>query len=340
MKTLTFLVPCYNVQSTLRRCLDSMLVADIIDDIEILAINDGSKDNTLDILHEYEEQYPTVVRVIDKPNGGWGTAINIGIREAQGKYLKEVDSDDWVSTKNLRSYMTTLKKTDCDYVATEYQDYFKADDSFLLHTYQGDCYNQALSISDFWSRYPGAWGFPIHAVTFRTELLKEMNLTVGDRYYCDLEYILYPLPFVKTITVLNIPISVYFHGSDEQSTGPAGYKKHYNDYLNLAKRLVVFSNTLPETTISPVRKCIADNVQGVINFAYNLLLSPTYMGKDNIEPIRKDFDLWLKNEGPLYYRTGNSLKKRGLPYLKLWRKLGINILSIKNNNILELLLIR
>lgn len=309
-----------------------MLVDDILDEIEILAINDGSKDDTIDILREYETQHPTVIRVIDKPNGGWGTAINAGIREAQGKYLKEVDSDDWVCTGNIKPYIEFLKKNDSDYVATEYQDYFKADDSFLLHTYQSDCYSQALSIADFWSKYPKAWGFPIHSVTFRTALLQEMNLTVGDRYYCDLEYILYPLPFVKTITVLDIPVSIYFHGSDEQSTGPAGYKKHYKDYLDLAKRLVTFSNTLPEATISPVRKCIVDNVQGVINFAYTLLLSPTYMGKEAIEPIRKDFDLWLKNEGPLYYRTGNNLIKRGLPYLKLWRKLGINILSIKSNN--------
>lgn len=327
MTTLTFLVPCYNVAGTIRRCLDSMLVPEILDDIEILAINDGSTDDTLDILHEYESKYPSVIRVIDKPNGGWGTAINLGIREAQGKYLKEVDSDDWVTTENLKPYIDFLKGSDCDYVATEYQDFFNVDNRFLLHTYQNDCYNQVLSISDFWSNYPKAWGFPIHSITFRTALLKEMNLTVGDRYYCDLEYILYPLPHVKTITVLNLPISIYFHGSEEQSTGPAGYKKHYKDYLDLAKRLVIFSNTLPESTIAPVRKCITDNVQGVINFAYTLLLSPTYMGKDDIDPIRKDFDLWLKANGPLYYRTSNDLKKKGLPYLRLWRKLGINILS-------------
>lgn len=329
MKTLTFLIPCYNVESCVRHCIDSMLINDILDDIEILAINDGSKDNTIDILRDYETKYPSVIRVIDKENGGWGTAINLGIREAQGKYLKEVDSDDWVCTENLKPFIAYLKKSDCDYVATEYKDFFKADDSFLLHSYQNDCYNQDLSISDFWLRYPKAWGFPIHSVTFRTDLLKDMNLTVGDRFYCDLEYILYPLPVVKTISVLNIPISVYFHGSDEQSTGLSGYKKHYKDYIDLAKRLVTFYNTLPEATIAPVRKCIIDNIQGVINFAYILLLSPTYLGKEAIDPIRKDFDLWLKNNGSLYYHTSNELKKRGLPYLKLWRKLGVNILSMK-----------
>ncbi len=328
MKTLTFLVPCYNVEHCVRHCIDSMLVDAILDDIEILLINDGSKDNTLDILQEYEAKYPETVKVIDKPNGGWGTAINLGIREANGKYLKEVDSDDWVCSENLKSYIDFLKKTTCDYIATEYSDFFKADDSHLLHTYQEECYNQTLSISDFWAKYPKAWAFPIHSVTFRTDLLKEMNLTVGDRYYCDLEYILYPLPYIQTITVLNLPISVYFHGSDEQSTGPAGYKKHYKDYLDLAKRLVSFSNNLPETTIAPIRKCLIDNIEGIVNFAYTLLLSPTYMGKESIDDIRKDFDSWLKEQGPFYYRSGNDLKKKGVPYLKLWRKLGVNILTI------------
>ena len=331
MKTITFIIPCYNVASTLRRCIDSMLAEELLDDIELLAINDGSTDDTLAILRDYETQYPTVIRVLDKPNGGWGTAINLGIREAQGKYLKEVDSDDWVTTENLEPYIEFLKSTNSDYVATEYQDFHgsalrPAEQPYTLHSYQPDCYNQTLTISDFWSKYPKAWGFPIHSVTFRTALLKEINLTLGDRYYCDLEYILYPLPHVKTITVLNLPISVYFHGNDEQSTGSAGYKKHYNDYLDLAKRLVTFSNTLPDSTIAPVKKCITDNVQGVINFAYTLLLSPTFMGKDDIDPIRKDFNLWLKTNGPLYYRTGNDIKKKGLPYLRLWRKLGINIL--------------
>ena len=79
-KTLTFLVPCYNVEHCVRHCIDSMLVDPILDDIEILLINDGSKDKTLEILREYETKYPDTVRVIDKPNGGWGTAINLGVR--------------------------------------------------------------------------------------------------------------------------------------------------------------------------------------------------------------------------------------------------------------------
>ena len=330
MRTLTFLVPCYNVEGTVRRCIDSMLVDSILNDIEIVAINDGSTDSTIDILREYEKKYPSVIRVIDKPNGGWGTAINLGIREAQGKYLKEVDSDDWVCSENLENYINALKKSECDYIATEYFDFFNTDSSQLLHSYQRECYNQSLSIADFWNNYPKAWGFPIHSVTFRTALLKEINLTVGDRYYCDLEYILYPLPYIKTITVIDIPISIYFHGSDEQSTGPAGYKKHYKDYIDLAKRIVNFSNSLPEATIEPVKRCIADNVQGVVNFVYTLLLSPTYLGNESLEETRKVFDKWLKADGPLFYQIGNRLKKKGVPYLRLWRKLGVNVLTLGN----------
>ena len=103
MITVTFLVPCYNVSGCVRRCVDSMLDTAVLDDIEILLINDGSTDNTSEVLHEYKKRYPSVVRVIDKANGGWGTVINLGIREAKGKYIKEVDADDWVRTENLKA---------------------------------------------------------------------------------------------------------------------------------------------------------------------------------------------------------------------------------------------
>ena len=227
MKTLTFLIPCYNVSSCVSHCIDSMLVDDLFDDIEILLINDGSKDNTLDILHQYEKKYSSVIRVIDKENGGWGTAINLGIREAKGKYLKEVDADDWVSSENLKEYIAFLKNNDIDYIATNYTEYFKTTDKYERHIYQKDIYNKPMSLNDFWENHSNAWDFPIHAITYRTQVLQDNNIKVGDRYYGDIEYNLYSLPYVQTICVLPINVTIYFRGSNEQSTSTSGYTKHY-----------------------------------------------------------------------------------------------------------------
>lgn len=330
MKIVTFLVPCYNVSDCVRHCLDSILsIASLHEKIEVLAINDGSKDNTLEILQEYKTQYPNAVKVLDKPNGGWGTVINMGIREAKGKYLKEIDADDWVESENLQAYIANLEQLeDCDFIATEYKDYMKATNTYIPHTYLPQCYKQLLPLGEFWEKYPKAWCFPIHAITYRTTFLREINLTVGDRFYTDIEYILFPLPYIKNLIALPLNITVYFHGSDEQSTGPLGYRKHYKNYLDLVKRLVIFSNNLPINTIQPIRQCLFDNIQGIINFSYKILLSPVYMGAtDDIQKECKEYDDWIRINASEHYKASNRVKVKGIPYIKIWRLFRINILN-------------
>ena len=68
MKILSIAVPCYNSQEYMRKCVDSLLKGG--EDVEIIIVNDGSKDDTSKIAHEYEEKYPTIIRAVDKENGG------------------------------------------------------------------------------------------------------------------------------------------------------------------------------------------------------------------------------------------------------------------------------
>lgn len=260
MKTITFLVPCYNVEGCVHRCLDSMLVDDIIDDIEILAINDGSTDGTLNILYEYEKQHPAAIRVIDKPNGGWGTAINLGIREARGKYLKEVDSDDWVCSESLKEYVDFLKANEIDYIATDYTEYSKQTDHYERRSYKKEIYNNPMSLNAFWEQHPTAWNFPIHAITYRTQMLRDSEMKVGDRYYGDIEYNLYSLPHVRSICVLPINITVYFRGSDGQSTSTKGYARHYKDFAQMSMRITQFYKKLPSTLQPNLHRFIESTV--------------------------------------------------------------------------------
>ena len=332
MKTLSFLVPCYNVESCVHNCIDSMLVEDILDDIEILLINDGSKDNTLDILKEYETKYPSTIRIINKENGGWGTAINLGIRETQGKYLKEVDADDWIDTKNLKAYIEHLKTLDCDYIATEYTEYFKATDKYELHTYQQDIYNKTMSLNDFWDFFPTAWDFPIHAITYRTKMLRDNSIKVGERYYGDIEYNLYPLPYVNTICVLPINVTIYFRGSDVQSTSTKGYAKHYKDYVKMSQRLVCFHHTLPSSIQSKLYQFINGTVKGTVLKAYNLMMSPVYAGKEeNVCNELKQYDRWLRENDDKLYKFCGRQRKHGIAYIRMWRWFGINVMKLTHH---------
>lgn len=307
-----------------------MLVKESFDDIEILLIDDGSKDNTLEILREYETRYPDVVRVISKVNGGWGTAINLGILEAKGKYIKEVDADDWVDSDNIVSYIEKLKETDCDYIATEYTEYFKASNQYEHHTYQKEVYGTPMAFNDFWEKYPKAWDFPIHAITYRTQMLRDNNIVVGERYYGDIEYNIYPLPYVQSICVLPINVTVYLRGSDEQSTSTKGYAKHYKDYVQMSQRLTSRFLQIPSTLNANLYGFIENTVRGTIMKAYELMMSPVYAGKnEGVGKELKQYDRWLKKSDKKLYDYIGRQPKHGVAFINFWRFFDINLMTFR-----------
>lgn len=97
----SIIIPVYNVENYLRECLNSVLEQEFEGSFEVICVNDGSTDGSLEILREYESKYTNLV-VIDSKNGGTASARNIGMRKAKGEYIWFVDSDDWVETSSLK----------------------------------------------------------------------------------------------------------------------------------------------------------------------------------------------------------------------------------------------
>jgi len=95
MKTVSVVIPIYNVQDYLTKCLNS-LYDQLNDTIEVILVNDGSTDNSLEICRKYAEKYPNTI-VIDKENGGLSDARNVGTEAASGEYIYYLDSDDWLA---------------------------------------------------------------------------------------------------------------------------------------------------------------------------------------------------------------------------------------------------
>lgn len=108
MKLLSIAIPCYNSAAYMRKCIDSLLPGG--EDVEIIIVNDGSSDNTMDIAEEYRERFPAIIKVVNKENGGHGSAVNVGIEQARGLYFKVVDSDDWVSQSAYIQILDKLKE--------------------------------------------------------------------------------------------------------------------------------------------------------------------------------------------------------------------------------------
>ena len=117
MKDISIIVPVYNAEKYLVKCLDS-LVNQTKKNIEIILVNDGSKDKSIDILNEYKEKYPDMITIISQENQGQSAARNSGIENATGKYIAFVDSDDYVSKNMFEKLYEKAIEKDYDIVAS------------------------------------------------------------------------------------------------------------------------------------------------------------------------------------------------------------------------------
>ena len=118
-KLLSISIAAYNVENFLKGTLDSLLAdEETLAKMEVIVVNDGSKDRTAEIAREYCDRYPESFRLIDKENGGYGSTINSAVRVASGKYFRLLDGDDWYFTENQKGYVEFLEKTEADIVLT------------------------------------------------------------------------------------------------------------------------------------------------------------------------------------------------------------------------------
>ena len=130
MPKVSILVPCYNVEKYIRQCLDSV-INQTLKDIEIICINDGSTDSTLEILREYENK-DTRIKVISKRNSGYGASMNIGLETAKGEYIGIVESDDYVELNMFETLYNVAKENDCDLARCQYYLYNSKEDTHEL----------------------------------------------------------------------------------------------------------------------------------------------------------------------------------------------------------------
>ncbi len=130
MKKVSVIVPVYNMEKYLIQCMDS-LVNQTLDDIEIIFINDGSSDKSLDLIKEYKKHYSNKIKIIDQENAGISVARNNGIKIATGKYIGFVDSDDFVDLNMFEHLYSEIEKTKSDIVVCNYKKYYQSDDNYI-----------------------------------------------------------------------------------------------------------------------------------------------------------------------------------------------------------------
>jgi glycosyltransferase involved in cell wall biosynthesis len=204
----------------MEKCIESILPGG--EDVEILIVDDGSKDRTAEIADAYAAKYPTIVRAIHQENGGHGEAVNAGIRNATGLYFKVVDSDDWVDPEAYAQILDKLRElvggdVSLDMLLANYV-YEKVGAKHKKVMRQtGFPTDQIFTWNDVHHFHKGHY-ILMHSVIYRTKLLRECGLELPKHtFYVDNIYVYKPLPYVHNIYYMDVDFYRYFIGRDDQS---------------------------------------------------------------------------------------------------------------------------
>ena len=312
MKLLTVAIPCYNSQDYMEKSIRSALNGG--EKVEVLIIDDGSTDSTLEIARKYEKKFPSIVKVIHKENGGHGDAVNTGIKNATGLYFKVLDSDDVLGKKAMAKVLAFLEKAvekdyDIDMVITNF-----------MYDKQGVKrkkimkYKSAMPVEKVitWDdvKLGQTQYLLMHSVMYRTKVLRESGLELPKHtFYVDNIYVFTPLPFVKKIYYLDVVFYKYYIGRDDQSVNESVMIKRLDQQYRVTK---IMLDDYCEMDIKSER---LDNV--LVHYFDMMMCVSTIMSIREGSKVRlKDKDeLWKhleqKNLG-LYKRVRYSLLGRSM----------------------------
>ena len=217
-KLLTFCVPSYNSEAYLSHALDSLIVGG--DSLEVLIIDDGSKDKTLEIAKDYEKRYPDIFKAIHQENKGHGGAINTALSYATGDYFMVLDSDDWVDEKGLHALFECIKKTkepELILMPYMYRHSYDSEEGRLIR------YNHSMKpgVICTWrnvKKFGSSRNLTLHSVIYKTSMLREANIVLPEHCFYEDNYFIYaPLPHVKKLIYIDVPMYKYLLGREGQS---------------------------------------------------------------------------------------------------------------------------
>ena len=310
MKLLSITVPCYNSQNYMKNCVDSLLEGGNL--VEILIVDDGSRDDTAKIADEYAAKYPGIVKAIHQENGGHGEAVNTGLKNATGLYFKVVDSDDWVTKEAYHAILDKLLEI------TGGPQTLDMMISNFVYEKQGAKRKKVMRYKNYmpqneiftWKemgRMPLGKYILMHSVIYRTGLLRDCGLVLPKHtFYVDNLFVYQPLPHVQTMYYMDVNFYRYFIGRDDQSVNEEVMIRRIDQQIR-------------------VNKLMIDTIAGVKNLNKNLR---NYM--------LRYLDIIMAVSSIMLIRSGteeNLAKKKELwRYLKnadlgIYRKLYLSILG-------------
>ncbi|MBR1748212.1 MAG: glycosyltransferase family 2 protein [Bacilli bacterium] len=303
MKYITFAVPSYNSQDYMEHCINSLLKGG--EDVEIIIVNDGSKDNTKKIADKYAKEYPSIVRAVHKENGGHGSGVNKGLELATGLYYKVVDSDDWVDENALKKALETIKKLhkekkDVDMMVVNYV-YEKGDKQKVI-SYEGALPENKVFTWDEVGKFKTGQYLLMHSVLYNTEFLRGTGIKLPEHtFYVDNIFVYYPLPHIKTMYYLNVDFYRYFIGREDQSVNEQTMIKRIDQQIFVTKTMIDFFN--PYDYWETNKKCAKYLIHYIdIMMSVSTILMQVSNTEENMEK-KKELWAYLKEKNNKLYKT-------------------------------------
>lgn len=319
MRLLSVIIPSFNVELYLARCLDSLLYnKDVVEFLDIIVVNDGSKDNTASVAEKYRQLYPKNITVITKKNGGHGSTINAGLKVAKGKYIKVIDADDWVNIFDFSDFVQKLNEVDDDIIITDYQRDILYDSSIVEFAfYQQDKSQKIEATQKLVDEEDFFFMFSMHSMTVKTNSLKKVwgEGLLEHTFYVDQQYVAKALLCAKTFRTLDYNIYRYFIGRPEQSVSFEGFFRHRQDHERVLRWLLTMLQSDDVQNSEHLTAVITKQVKAMVATHYEIYYTTIAATTPEIAELF-EFDNYLMEVCPSLHReipAAQNVRKRLSP---------------------------
>ena len=324
MKLLSIVIPTYNTEHYLARCLDSLLTEEVLKELEVIVVNDGSKDGSLAIAKRYAKRYPRTVTVIDRENGGHGSTINAGLKAAKGRYFRVLDSDDWFDTCNFVKYFRALRQCREDVGITPYTQEYAYNGQRVDYPYAYFKHNRVYQMDELEYDESMVY-FTMASSTYRTELLRESGLVLFEKcFYVDMMFNMVPIPYVKTVRFLNYYVYRYFMGSPTQSMSQQNLLRNLPNHERVLNFLIDYYVEHRESVSDNVRNYMGQMIY-FMYYTHMDLVCMKLQDRKKAYTMFRDLDESLRDRAPELY-----IRVDVFPYLRVTRRL--HYLNIRMGN--------
>lgn len=304
MPKVSLIIPVYNVENYIEKCLNSV-VNQTLKDMEVIIVNDGSKDSSKQKIEKYLKKYPRI-KYLEKENGGLSDARNYGMQYATGKYIAFLDSDDYVDRTLYQKMYEKAKATNSDYVECDfiwkYPDHEKIDVGFRYKD-KKEMFEKARVV---------AWNKLI-----KREIIinKKIEFPVG-LYYEDIEFFYKLLPYINSFAFVEEPLIYYVQRDNsivnKQDSRTKQIFKVLDNVIDYYKKIGLYSEYEKQIEYTYARLLLCSSLKRMIQIpdkiTRSLLLTETWQNLNSKFPNWKQNELLKKNNSVngIFMKTMNN----------------------------------